>query len=367
MMQSQHQQNQTPLMEKGRLRNQSLTYGVSEADLQRAARTVMNEPQNPPPFSLQMPVRKEQRGKFNSTRHSLPDLFEGLNQPPAFLAQHNPHIQQMQSETASHVSASHVSSSSCSSQQVKFQSPVVVPPTPVSVSIPASLSSSSLSSRQYQDNAKAQESRVYQDSVSKEDEAMKMLQRHYLQAILTLAPPHKLSEASTTIKNQAQAQALAAKEESLGAAPPPPSTTTTSTTSTAAQELEELSSSIASVNPPPKILDNILKLWEESQAENQRLRQDMMTMRQELEATKQQLESAFQANSSVSDAEKEDRKAMEKKLDEMEEKVKNLTASPAPDVETEMTVTKLKEDNIRLREENAGLIKVMSKLSENKK
>ena len=53
----------------------------------------MNEPQNPPPFSLQMPVRKEQRGKFNSTRHSLPDLFEGLNQPPAFLAQHNPHIQ----------------------------------------------------------------------------------------------------------------------------------------------------------------------------------------------------------------------------------------------------------------------------------
>ena len=98
----------------------------------------------------------------------------------------------MQSETASHVSASHMSSSSCSSQ-VKFQSPVVVPPTPVSVSMPASLSSSSLSSRQFQENAKVQESRVYQDSVSKEDEAMKMLQRHYLQAILTLAPPHKLS------------------------------------------------------------------------------------------------------------------------------------------------------------------------------
>ena len=29
-------------------------------------------------------------------------------------------------------------------------------------------------------------------------------------------------EASTTIKNQAQAQALAAKEESLGQQPPPP-------------------------------------------------------------------------------------------------------------------------------------------------
>ena len=36
------------------------------------------------------------------------------------------------------------------------------------------------------------------------------------------------------------------------------------------------------------------------------------------------------------------------------------------DVETEMTVTKLKEDIIRLREENAGLIKVMSKFSEDK-
>lgn len=45
---------------------------------------------------------------------------------------------------------------------------------------------------------------------------------------------------------------------------------------------------------PPKILDSILKLWEESQAENSRLRQDMTSMRQELEATKQQLEAAFQ-------------------------------------------------------------------------
>ena len=45
---------------------------------------------------------------------------------------------------------------------------------------------------------------------------------------------------------------------------------------------------------PSKILDSILKLWEESQAENSRLRQDMTSMRQELEATKQQLEAAFQ-------------------------------------------------------------------------
>ena len=36
------------------------------------------------------------------------------------------------------------------------------------------------------------------------------------------------------------------------------------------------------------------QLWEESQAENGRLRQDMTAMRMELEATKQQLENAFQ-------------------------------------------------------------------------
>ena len=82
-----------------------------------------------------------------------------------------------------------------------------------------------------------------------------------------------------------------------------------------------------------------LQLWEESQAENGRLRQDMTAMRVELEATKEQLENAFQvklsdfilnvtfgiyiqANSSVSDAEKEERKTMERKLEEMEEKLK---------------------------------------------
>ena len=62
------------VMDRGRLRHQSLTYGVSEADLERAARTVMTSEPGPPPFSLAMPVR-EGRGKIQ-TRHSLPDLFE---------------------------------------------------------------------------------------------------------------------------------------------------------------------------------------------------------------------------------------------------------------------------------------------------
>ena len=43
------------------------------------------------PFSLQMPVRKEGRGKFNQARHSLPDLFQGLNNPkPSFVNQNTP-------------------------------------------------------------------------------------------------------------------------------------------------------------------------------------------------------------------------------------------------------------------------------------
>ena len=49
-------------------------------------------------------------------------------------------------------------------------------------------------------------------------------------------------------------------------------------------------------------MDNILKLWEESQAENTRLRQDMTAMRQELEATKQQLENAFQVRGAFCDS-----------------------------------------------------------------
>ena len=80
--------------------------------------------------------------------------------------------------------------------QASYQSPVigaVVPPTPVSsatapppASAAATSSSSSYTQASFQDTAAAETS-------AKEDETLKMLQRHYLQAILTLAPPHKLS------------------------------------------------------------------------------------------------------------------------------------------------------------------------------
>jgi len=93
------------------------------------------------------------------------------------------------------------------------------------------------------------------------------------------------------------------------------------------------------------------KLWEESQAENTRLRMEMSSMRQDLDSTKHQLESAVQASqkNAVSDAEKREKKILEKKLSEMEEELK--------------TLDQLKSDNQRLRDENGALIRVISKLS----
>lgn len=115
-------------------------------------------------------------------------------------------------------------------------------------------------------------------------------------------------------------------------------------------------------NQTMPVVDEILKMWEASQAENSRLKMEMNSLRLELESTKHQLENAFQAtNNSVSDTEKEEKQAMEKKLEEMEEKIKGLTViDPDPDE----SVAKLQADNARLREENTGLIRVMTKLSE---
>eukprot|EP00092_Neocalanus_flemingeri_P044697 GFUD01049650.1.p1 GENE.GFUD01049650.1~~GFUD01049650.1.p1 ORF type:complete len:883 (+),score=243.30 GFUD01049650.1:132-2780(+) len=93
------------------------------------------------------------------------------------------------------------------------------------------------------------------------------------------------------------------------------------------------------------------KLWEESQAENARLRLDMNAIRSDLDSTRHQLEAAIQASAknSVSDTEKREKKVLEKKLAEMEEELK--------------TLDQLKADNQRLRDENGALIRVISKLS----
>jgi len=128
------------------------------------------------------------------------------------------------------------------------------------------------------------------------------------------------------------------------------------------EEMARIENNDSEPQKPTQLIDDILKLWEESQAENSRLRLEMNSLRHELESTKHQLETAFQTstNNSVSDNQKEEKIAMEKKLSEMEEKIKLLTMT---DGVSDQTLTQLKEDNSRLKEENAGLIRVMSKLS----
>ena len=110
-------------------------------------RTVMADDDH---FSLQLPPSHRRENRTSKTRHSLPDLFDGLN--------------------------SHQTS-------VSFQSPVVTstPPSDSLLPPPPPAPTSSTSS-----SPPAPEQ-------TKEDETLQMLQRHYLQAILSLAPPHKLS------------------------------------------------------------------------------------------------------------------------------------------------------------------------------
>jgi len=158
---------------------------------------------------------------------------------------------------------------------------------------------------------------VPKSDAKKDDKTLKLLQQHYMNAILSLTPQRK-------------------------------------------QELPDASpASDNCENKAMPVLDEILKMWEASQAENGRLKMEMSSLRLELEATKQQLETAFQATNSVSDSEKEEKQAMEKKMEEMEEKIKGLSVT-----QPDENVAKLQADNERLREENTGLIRVMTKLSE---
>jgi len=95
----------------------------------------------------------------------------------------------------------------------------------------------------------------------------------------------------------------------------------------------------------------IHQLWEDSQAENSKLKTEMSSIRTDLDSTRQQLETAIQASTknSISDSEKREKKILEKKLAEMEDELKSLE--------------QLKADNQRLRDENGALIRVISKLS----
>ncbi|XP_063987622.1 protein phosphatase 1 regulatory subunit 12A isoform X2 [Diachasmimorpha longicaudata] len=93
------------------------------------------------------------------------------------------------------------------------------------------------------------------------------------------------------------------------------------------------------------------KLWEESQAENERLKDKLRRSDDQLKETRSLLEKAQsnQNKAALSEAEKRERRAMERKLSEMEEELKMLE--------------QLKCENQRLKDENGALIRVISKLS----
>ncbi|XP_078075633.1 protein phosphatase 1 regulatory subunit 12A isoform X10 [Mustelus asterias] len=96
------------------------------------------------------------------------------------------------------------------------------------------------------------------------------------------------------------------------------------------------------------------KLYEQFQAENEKLKASLHDTNVELNELKLQLEKITQrqeriADRSLLEMEKRERRALERKIAEMEEELKML-----PD---------LKADNQRLKDENGALIRVISKLS----
>ena len=71
-------------------------------------------------------------------------------------------------------------------------------------------------------------------------------------------------------------------------------------------------------------------MWEESQAENTKLRLELSGVRSDLETAKHQLEGAekrVMKNNAVTDQEKREKKIVVKKLAEMEEELKLLALS----------------------------------------
>ncbi|XP_052845155.1 protein phosphatase 1 regulatory subunit 12C isoform X18 [Drosophila gunungcola] len=122
-----------------------------------------------------------------------------------------------------------------------------------------------------------------------------------------------------------------------------------STTSTATTSESKSSSSIDKAENGDGI--DYKALWEAAKLENDKLKQMLKQKDDEAVQTRATLERFANATTknSLSELEKRERRAMERKLSELEEELKQLDA--------------YKSDNHRLKEENAALIRVISKLS----
>ncbi|EDV96092.1 GH16060 [Drosophila grimshawi] len=125
-------------------------------------------------------------------------------------------------------------------------------------------------------------------------------------------------------------------------------TGSTATTSTASDSKSSNSSSDKAENG-----DGIdyKALWEAAKVENDKLKQMLKQKDDEVVQSRATLERFANATTknSLSEIEKRERRAMERKLSELEEELKQLDV--------------YKSDNHRLKEENAALIRVISKLS----
>jgi len=324
-----------------RRRHQTLTFGVSEHDLDRA-RSVVNSTRRLSDDMRAPATTSSDSYNKKTFRHSLPDVFDGLTSsygrhynmsdmslPPRSQpsSQHN-HVSFLSPAVES---VMQLPSSNMTSSLPTFPSslsPMYPSPSPNPSMLNQSTIAQPYLSPSVNSSTSSQSYNTPKPS-GQNDETFKLLQKHYMDAIHTLTPQQKLNDLSS------KGELIAGKAGH---------------------------SNDSEATKPTQLIDDILKLWEESQAENSRLRLEMNSLRLELESTKHQLENAIvtSTNNSVSDNQKEERIAMEKKLSEMEEKLKLLTMT---DNASDQTVTQLKSDNNRLREENAGLIRVMSKLS----
>ncbi|XP_075928924.1 protein phosphatase 1 regulatory subunit 12A isoform X13 [Petromyzon marinus] len=119
--------------------------------------------------------------------------------------------------------------------------------------------------------------------------------------------------------------------------------------------------SLAPAPQPTELPDtkDYRKLYEQMRKENEEMRKKLRDAQLQLAETKVQLERVtqrqerFADKTSLLEAEKREKRALERKVSEMEEEMKPL----------EQGLGDLRADNQRLKDENAALIRVISKLS----
>lgn len=174
--------------------------------------------------------------------------------------------------------------------------------------------------------------------------------------------PH--SDDSESLSDRGSSSRQVSRPSSLGSSisdvrdDPPAANTQPSTPITSQQQptMAAAAAAVASGAMTPNGDIDYKKLWEESQVENERLRDRLRSTHEELSKCKDQLDNAFQvsnARNAMTEAEKRERRALERKLSEMEEELK----------ESQKMVELLRSDIGKMRDENGALIRVISKLS----